>query len=208
MIMEQELKLTVLSEQGLDLGHLSWLQALLDGEVTACHLSNTYFDTADNALMRFGVGLRLRQIDDRWLQTVKTRGHVSAGLHQRQEWEQEVNGPAFDLAALRQTALAPLVDDANVWPALQAIFKTDFERQIYPLKIQQSEIELAYDYGVVQVAEQQQLIHEIELELKHGEIADCRDLAKKLVAELPLHYSDISKAERGYKLVQSIENNE
>lgn len=204
--MEQEIKLAILTEDTLALSECGWLMQLLDGEIEHVHLSNTYFDTEDKALMTFGAGLRLREINGRWLQTVKCNGEVVNGLHQRPEWEQPLTGPEFDLLALKQTALAPLLADDAVWSRIQPVFTTDFDRQICMLASEGSLIELAYDRGIVKAGDQQDRIHEIELELKQGDITQCRRIAERLMTELPLQYSDISKAAQGYRLSQLIEN--
>lgn len=205
MSLEQEIKLSVLTESRLDLKQLDWLMANVVGAVEQVHLANTYFDTPGKELKQFGVGLRLREINGRWLQTVKSHGEVIDGLHQRQEWEQPVAGAAFDLSGLKQTALAPLVENEVLWSTLKPLFTTDFDRQIYQLECDGSQIELAYDRGVVKAGNLQQPLHEIELELKRGDIATCRQLAQQLQTELPLEYNAKSKAESGYDIYQLIE---
>ena len=63
-------------------------------------------------------------------------------------------------------------------------------------------VELAYDQGEVRAGDKQVAIHEIELELKQGQIDICQKLADQLKAALPLEYSNISKAGLGYGLSQ------
>src|SRR5690554_2672892 len=67
-------------------------------------LGNTYFDTPDGDLEAARMALRLRRIDGRTLQTVKTRGEGGGGLSRRGEWEWEVAGPKLDLAGLAGAA--------------------------------------------------------------------------------------------------------
>lgn len=206
MSLEQEIKLKVMQAEALDLAALDWLCELFEAKPYKQHLLSTYFDTPDKALMQFGVGLRLRQVDQKWLQTVKSSGEAIDGLHQRQEWEHELAGSEFDETLLRQTDLAPLLDNKAVWDALAPVFTTDFERLVMPLLLEDgTQIEMAYDRGRVIAGEKQQNIHEIELELKRGDIKKCQQLATRLKTALALEYSDISKAAQGYKLSQVIE---
>jgi len=207
MSLEQEIKLKVMQEAELDLSALIWLNALLASQPYKQHLVSTYFDTADRALMQFGVGLRLRQVDSQWLQTVKCRGEAQDGLHQRKEWEHKLAGPAFDEGLLAETDLAPLIDNKAVWQAIKPVFTTDFERVVMPLQLEDgTQVEMAYDRGVVKAGDKQQNIHEIELELKQGDIHKCQQLAASLKRSLALEYSDVSKAEQGYSVSQLIEN--
>ncbi|WP_438971851.1 CYTH domain-containing protein [Methylophaga sp.] len=201
MSLEQEIKLRVMQEAELDLSGLVWLNDLLESTPYPQHLLSTYFDTPDRALMEFGVGLRLRQVDQQWLQTVKCSGQASDGLHQRKEWEHEIAGPEFDLARLAETDLAPLLENKAVWDAIAPVFTTDFSRLVLPLRLDDgTQIEMAYDVGKVHAGNREQAIHEIELELKKGDIKKCQQLAESLKRALPLEYSDMSKAGIGYSL--------
>ncbi|NOK63155.1 MAG: CYTH and CHAD domain-containing protein [Chloroflexi bacterium AL-W] len=51
---------------------------------------NRYFDTADGRLRAQAYGLRIREIGDRRIVTLKGKGAVKDGLHQRDEWEVEI----------------------------------------------------------------------------------------------------------------------
>ncbi|GLQ00940.1 hypothetical protein GCM10007891_27930 [Methylophaga thalassica] len=203
MSLEQEIKLQVTQAESLLLHEIDWLKKRLIQDVYQQHLLSTYFDTADKALMNFGVGLRLRQIGEQWLQTVKCSGKASSGLHERQEWEHELEAPEFDLERLAETAIAPLLEQEQVWNAIQPVFTTEFERDVWLLRLEaDTVIELAYDRGEVRAGDKQVAIHEIELELKQGQIDICQKLADQLKAALPLEYSNISKAGLGYGLSQ------
>jgi inorganic triphosphatase YgiF len=206
MSLEQEIKLLVMQPEELDLMALPLIRAHLQAPVSHIHLLSTYFDTPEKALMAFGVGLRLRQIGDQWLQTVKCSGEAENGLHQRQEWEHELSGPEFDIERLAETALQPLLAQPEIWQAIEPVFTTDFERCVLPITLEDgTNVEMAYDRGEVRAGERRAAIHEIELELKHGEIERVQEFARQLKAALPLDYSDISKAGQGYALSQDID---
>lgn len=204
MSLEQEIKLHVTQEQRLDLRQVAGLSECLDREVFSQHLLSTYFDTPDKAIMKFGAGLRLRKIGEQWLQTVKSNGQAIDGLHQRDEWEHALAGPEFDKSLLQQTVIGPLVDSVTIWTHIEPLFTTEFEREVWWLKLANDTlVELAYDIGEVRAGDKRIGIHEIELELKQGDIAVCLALAESLKSALPLQPSDISKAGLGYGLLNS-----
>lgn len=204
MSVEQEIKLEVHGATPLDPGSLDWLVALATDTPRQVYMESTYYDTPERALRTFGAGLRLRRVGDRWLQTVKCSGEARDGLHQRKEWEHVLSGPEFDTDRLRETVLAPLVDDATVWPRLVPLFTTAFTRLLLDVELEDgTAVELAYDRGEVRTDFRHVPLHEIELELRAGSLAQLQTLAERLRAVLPLRYSNTSKAEKGYELVQA-----
>lgn len=200
MALEEEIKLTVRNETPCDITGVAFAD-YRQSQVVQKRLISRYFDTPDQALLRRGVGLRLRRDDQQWFQTVKESGSAKQGLHQRREWEQPIDGPEFDLQQLRDTPIHPLVSDETVWPHLQPLFTTDFQRQIIQLHQQARQIELAYDFGHVYTEHRQRVIHEVELELVTGDTADLTTLAQLLMTQLPLTLSNVSKAQMGYELL-------
>jgi inorganic triphosphatase YgiF len=202
MSLEQEMKLAVNGDSKLNLDDLDWLQAMTH-EQKQLQLRTEYFDTPQLKLKQQGITLRMRQIDDQWLQTVKTSGKVQDGLHQREEWEHPVLNGEFDLPLLRQTPLAPIVDDSGSWKQLQRLFFTEFKRDIRLLEASEDTlIELAYDFGEAGSGDRRAMIHEIELELRHGSLEVLQQVAERLKTELNLAYNNRSKAEIGYQLYQ------
>src|SRR5262245_50998778 len=116
-----------------------------DGKQTA--IRSTYYDTPDLVLRDAGVSLRLRDVDGRLVQTIKS-ANSNAGIFDRSEWEHEVKRNDIDLIAARDTALEPLLSE-QVRNALRSVFETRVERTIYHLKRNGSEIEVALDRGEV-----------------------------------------------------------
>ncbi len=202
MLLEQELKLVVNSSAPIELSSLVLPNHSIDGDIMTMRLVSTYFDTDELYLVSQGVGLRMRQSDGVWMQTVKTSGHVQDGLHQRQEWEHQLDGAEWDLAKLKQTPLAAIIENAAIWSKIGPVFTTDFERKTLQLHTEDgTEIELAYDRGSVIAGELTQAIHEIELELKAGNVEQLNVLANELQQQLSLSPSNISKAKMGYQLI-------
>lgn len=201
MALEQEIKLVVTGEQSLTFLDLPFTAAYQQGTLHHKHLITTYFDTPDFHLMKHGLGLRLRFDGDNWLQTVKEAGRVTNGLHQRQEWESSVSGRDFDLALLRQTPIQKWVDDPVFWATLAPIFTTEFDRQYCLLEnADQTTIEVAYDRGRVYTATSEASIHEVELELKSGQLHYLTALARDLCTTGQLQESNRSKAQQGFEL--------
>src|SRR5215469_4627759 len=70
-------------------------------------LTSAYYDTPECALMKAGFGLRVREVEGRRVQTLKTE---QAGLSVRGEWETELQGDGLDLGALKDTPAALLLE--------------------------------------------------------------------------------------------------
>ncbi|MDR5900776.1 CYTH domain-containing protein [Halomonas icarae] len=196
MSQEIELKLA-LGPEGPDA--LRRHPLLNESSSSATLLGNTYFDTARGELEAARMALRLRRVDGRLLQTVKTRGEGSGGLSRRGEWEWRVPGPGLDLAGLE--GLPPAELGKDVLTRLEARFTTDFRRETWHLEHRGARIELALDEGEISAACRHVAIRELELELVEGEPAALWSLAETLAEHVALRPSDTSKAARGGALL-------
>jgi inorganic triphosphatase YgiF len=168
-------------------------------------LFNQYFDTPERDLARARVALRLRRDGDEVIQTLKTRGHSIAGLSERNEFDWPLAKAKLDLKKL----------DDSCWPAdladldkktIKPLFTTDFVREKAEIAWGRGKakvvIEAALDLGKVVAGKLSEEICELELELREGEPSALLELAHELAATLPLMPCDISKAERGYRLLE------
>ncbi|MFW5427364.1 MAG: inorganic triphosphatase [Methylophagaceae bacterium] len=201
-MLEQEVKLQVQGDNKFDLRSMTWLYSLAEGEFETQRLISTYYDTPDQYLMAQSLGLRLRNKAGQWLQTVKTSGSAKNGLHQRQEWEYELESEAFDLVKLKQTPLKEIIEDQTKWPTLTPLFTTDFIRETLQITLaDNTQIEFAYDYGKVTAKQLSTPIHEIEMELKTGSVEQLMQFADRVAKQLDLSPSDCSKAQLGYQLL-------
>ena len=169
-------------------------------------LLNQYFDTPDRDLSAAKVALRLRRDGDVIIQTLKCRGQSVAGLSERNEYEWPLEKAKLDLKKL----------DATCWPeqlaeldkkTIKPLFTTDFTREYAEISWGRGKakvvIEAALDQGTVIVGKRKEAISELELELREGDPQALLDLAAELAASLPLMPCDISKAERGYRLLDA-----
>ena len=196
---EIELKLQVLDEK---VNVVEKLKAFLAENGGECQfqqneLVNIYFDTPDWDLNANKMALRIRHKHGKYIQTLKTKGQSIQGLSQRGEWEWRVPDHKLDQGVLKNCEAWPKSIDLD---SLVAVFETNFTRHHVEFTWQGSEIELAFDLGSILSQGKVEKIREIELELKVGKANDLHLLAEGLQRYLPLAPSDISKAERGYRL--------
>ena len=204
MAQEVELKL-ILAPQDVDAftQHPIFAQFALENRSNgqSYPLANQYFDTADQALTRFGIALRIRQKQDQWLQTLKGKGTNVGGLHQRLELEWPLETAMLDLSLIPKEHWPDQVNAQDI----QSLFNTQFQRTEWTLEYGQSIIEVVLDQGEVSRqtfgGAKTDAICEVELELKQGNPLDLFTLALAFAEDVPLVPSDISKAERGYRLV-------
>jgi triphosphatase len=206
--MEAELKLLVDKTTLQKLDKLSQLESVTVGQVQPRKLVNVYFDTADAELKRAGLGLRIRHVDDKRLQTMKDAGKVEGGLHQRNEWESDIHDDRPDLSVLREmvgpaSPHAKLLATPGLADRLQPVFTVHVTRTISNLRLRTGdEVEMAIDEGMIEKGEAREPISEIELELTSGEPVHLYAFALELLDAMPMRIGKKSKAERGYALLQ------
>jgi triphosphatase len=141
----------------------------------------------------------LRCISGRWIQTIKGKGSVQSGLHQRMEIETNVASNQFDFSNIANTALSSTFND-ELLNALEPIFTTEVQRTEWLLNFDNGDqIELALDVGELIVGEEREPICEIELELKQGHAGRLFEFALTLQQNIPLSIENVSKAQRGYR---------
>lgn len=200
---EIELKLLVNPTDIRRLQRHPLLKALTRQKLPAQKLLSIYYDTSDLDLNKHRVAVRLRRVGRRWIQTVKAEGSVAAGLHARPEWESErtENSLAFD--SIGDPTLREFFADEKLRLALRPIFITEFTRSRRILEFPSGEVvEFALDRGEVRTDDDRLPICEMELELKSGgDPARLFEFALGLQEAIPLKLENVSKAERGYRLV-------
>jgi inorganic triphosphatase YgiF len=205
MGMEREIKLSLPASQVQ--AATQWFVARAGRDGHAIKLVNIYFDTPQLALASSKSALRLRQTPDGWLQTCKTVGTATNGLHSRHEWEMPVAGAKLEIDRLLSACDEPAAVDAlkQAAPSLVALFRTNFTRTLWLLDTDGAQVEAAIDQGDVLAEVDGEVrrapISEIELELKSGDEAALHTLTAELRKRVAgLAPDDISKAQRGYRL--------
>ena len=164
-------------------------------------LDSIYFDSDDLSLRNHGLTLRVRHVGDKCVQTIKSTDH-GAGFFERSEWEQTIEGDQPDLSRVKDTALGRILID-EVRKPLKPIFETRFERTAYHLNGNGADIVMAIDEGQILATGSSRPVSEIELELKHGSLADLFKVARDIVDIVPAHLEFKSKPDRGYELVEN-----
>ena len=200
MAVETELKLRIAPEQLASLKRHALLKAYSVRRPVTRRLYNIYYDTPKLDLHRSEMALRLRHAGRQWLQTLKGGGSVQAGLHQRNEWEVPVSGPALDFSAT-QTVEWDEHLPLSLRKKLRPVFVTDFFRNSRILHWQGAQIELCMDQGEISTAQLSMPVCELELELKSGEPQRLFELALVLLDIVSFELEVVSKAEQGYRLM-------
>lgn len=164
-------------------------------------MRTTYYDTLDWRLRNKGISLRLRQIGDRWVQTVKTDRRMSAGISNPLEVDVTLDNGQPVVAAIPdrtfRKGIELLIGSAPLLPQ----FETIIERTLKQLKTEAGdEIEVAIDKGMLRSAIGSMPIQEAEFELKSGDPAALLGIAARLVEEGPLRVSAGSKSDLGYRV--------
>jgi len=161
----------------------------------------TYFDTPDGALRRRGVSLRVRRAGDAYVQTIKVDRDGGAGLFDRAEWETPLPDETPDLSVVDGAGLRDALDDPRDWDALRPAFAVDVERTVWTASPDGGSAEVVLDRGSVLADGAQEAVSEIELELTGGAPAVLFALARRLTDELPVRLGVLTKAERGFRLL-------
>ena len=196
---EIEIKFFVAQEIGKSLPMVMATHKVVD--VSQKRLHNVYFDTADNTLRNLDFGMRVRTSDGMSVQTIKTKGRVLGGLHQRPEYNIGID------SARPQLSLFP----ADIWPEgfdveqlqqqLTPLFTTHFDRQAWLISLDDDTlVEVALDLGEVEGKYGTEAICEVELEIVKGDVAQLFNLANEIASLGEVRLANVSKAARGYRL--------
>jgi inorganic triphosphatase YgiF len=197
---EIELKLSIVGEHDEDalIQVKNFLTSLyVDQKLLKYKLENAYYDSPDLQLNKEKIALRIRKKGNRYIQTLKTKGQSVNGLSKRGEWEWDLTQPKLNLDYLAQ---------CDAWPKtvntrqLNKVFETNFTRHQVEFTWKEATIELALDQGEITSHGSKASINELELELVSGNENDLHLLYEELQKYMTLQPSDISKAERGYRL--------
>ena len=89
---EIELKFMVDKERGRPVWNRAIELGYAHAEPSVRQLESVYYDTPDKRLRKAGISLRIRRDGDKWLQTVKYKRRLNAGLSRAEEFEVEVGG--------------------------------------------------------------------------------------------------------------------
>ncbi len=187
------------------LTHHPFLSRHSAGTVAKKHLTNDYYDTPDQILRSHNMALRVRFDGEKYIQTLKQKGRESSGgLSVRGEWEWVLPGPEIDLKRVQP----------EIWPKtvigeldrLVKVFRTDFDRTTWRLQVSAegqatAVVEMALDQGAVVAGAARTTLLEVEFELVEGDTDVLIKVSNLLGEIVPLEPDNISKAEKGYRLL-------
>lgn len=139
----------------------------------------TYFDTADNALSRADMALRVRRLGRRRVMTFKWRPRDGGDAFTRGEREAVVHSDTPQPDLLGHDAAA-MIAEATGGALLERRSQTIFRRRIAIVEHNGARIEAALDEGRILAGARRARIAELELELKHGDAAALFDFAASL----------------------------
>lgn len=203
MAREIELKLTIPPDHVKEIAQLSFLNSLSIAPSKKQRLYSIYYDTPDLLLRSQRCSLRIRRIGKQWIQTIKSGGNITAGLHQHNEFEVTLNKAQPDFSHLQHTGVISLAQQRAVIKSLKPIFITQFTRDTHTLQTEDgSIIEFCLDCGKITADHLRDSINEIELELKSGNPTQLFQFALEIaqLTDFPIRLENVNKAERGYKL--------
>jgi triphosphatase len=195
-----EIELKLLAPQGS-------LEKLREAPVIVQHARNrgafhrletVYYDTPERLLFQHGMSLRVRRSGKHFIQTLKLLPNSGQPLMRRQ-WEAPVDDVSPDLARLPADEVGdPVTTLTN--DALVPVFATKIRRHARQLDLPDASVEIVFDEGTIEAGAHQEVVSEIELELKSGNAGVLFDLGTQLLDAAPLKVGTRSKAERGYAL--------
>jgi inorganic triphosphatase YgiF len=169
------------------------------------HQTNTYYDTPEWALAAQRLNLRVRQVTDLRVATVKRSSGGVGAIHVREEWETSIAGDPHPIAwprsALRDRMLA-LIGSTP----LLALFMLSTRRQRIAVRNRSASIaELSLDEGYIQANGRILGFRELEIELgNHGTLDDLHQIAGLLVDHFALIPEPRGKRSRGMALLQAL----
>ena len=161
-------------------------------------LETVYYDTPEQLLFQHGMSLRVRRSGNHFIQTLKLLPKTGQPLT-RQQWETPVDSVAPDLARLPADEIGDPVTRLTS-DALVPVFATKVRRHARQLDLPDASVEIAFDEGTIEAGARQEVLSEIELELKSGNAGVLFDLGAQLLDAAPLRVGTRSKAERGFAL--------
>lgn len=165
-------------------------------------LMNLYFDTPDGVLREAACGLRVRSSDGHHEQTLKTRGQMVGGVHQRPEFNITIDGHRPELLLFPDEAWPAGLDPQQLQAQLVSLFETNFTRRTWILQFpDNSLVEVVLDVGKVLAGEREEPISELECELVKGDLQCLLELAQQFNELFSVRLGGASKAARGYRLM-------
>jgi len=184
-------------------------RALRERGARATRLQAHYFDSADDALAREHVALRLRREAGRWVQTLKASGAspVSRFEHNVALPDGAAITPRPELArhaaAVSGRAFAPALAAMATTPLVER-YATDVRRWSLALHFDGAEVEAALDLGRIVAGERRAALAELEFEWVGGRREALFELGARWAGMHGLTLDALPKSARGRHLAQGL----
>jgi triphosphatase len=201
---EIELKLGLTPEAMEELIASPVLRERAQSTVRTTALHAVYYDTEDRRLRARKAALRVRGVDGRHVQTLKSARRGDVAYAQRGEWEVELAGPEPAPSAFADPEAHDLMG-LLLPEQLRPVFETRVRRRTLVLGWTDADgsaarIEAAFDDGAVLTNGKELPVCELELELLQGDPVCLLALAETLRGLVPLRIEPLEKAARGWLL--------
>jgi triphosphatase len=174
-------------------------RAISGGKKT--RVETTYYDTPDRQLGAQGLSVRLRKMSGKRVLSVKaSRGRGIA----RFERELEIRDDRPSAEEWQAVAQGSLLAHSKLRRRMKAFCTTTVDRRSVAVERNGATIEASLDKGSVRTDSGAEIpIHELELEIKSGRVADLFSYATELVKRDPMRISLLSKGARGFLLASN-----
>lgn len=165
-------------------------------------LGNTYYDSPSLYFAKNKMGLRVRNKNQQFELTLKTKGEIVGGLHIRPEYNLPLENEKPDFKRLVSHFNLQIAQAEQLQHELQATFSTDFTREKWIVAFNNAKIEVALDQGIIKNPFGEEVICELEFELKEGSLETLFQFLDELPKQDGMWLSSLSKAQRGYLVGQ------
>ncbi|WP_432634117.1 CYTH domain-containing protein [Candidatus Avelusimicrobium sp.] len=164
------------------------------------HICDTYLDTPNHFFEQNKIAFRVRNADEKWEATFKTRTEVKNGRAVRRE--ETLPMPRVKNLAQALSFLA----DKKEWgklplTGLKPLFSLRNKRTSYDILYAGAAAELSLDNFVIYVCGRRVLMKEAELELKQGTPEKLDELARCITHFSGLSYARVSKVKTATALL-------
>ncbi|MCY3768223.1 MAG: CYTH domain-containing protein [Gammaproteobacteria bacterium] len=204
-MLEQELKLTAPRLEVLnDVFESPYVrQYSIGNPLPPARFLGIYYDTQDDSLRKAKCSFRARLEGSVFRAAFKSAGETIDGLFRHQEYETVIDGWLENVSLvpegeLKDVLLQLLGPNEPLVPRV----KVDMQRRVMNLKIEETQIELVADQGVIAANDREHALFELELELKQGDIERIMAMGEYLKSNFSLVPSRLTKHQIGLGLWQ------
>ncbi|MDO4481477.1 MAG: CYTH domain-containing protein [Bacillota bacterium] len=162
-----------------------------------------YYDDRNRTLTSGGIGCRIRNENGRFIATVKwNSAKDSSGFSKRCEYNAEVKSEYPDFSVFKEIIQEKEFADLITQIRPEALFVTEFRRELVLVNYRNSIIEAAFDCGnIISESGASLPICELEFELKSGSEEELQEFGRIVSEKFSLTPLNVSKLKRGLDLI-------